>query len=486
MSTSSASGATQLIQRMDIYVAGKWVPSSGTGGIDVIDPATEEVVGTVAEGTADDVDRAVAAAAGAFSAWSATAKEERVDYLVAIANGLADREDELARLIAREVGTPLRQSVRSQVGGSIQQVRDAAEVLRNYDFDSSVGSAIIAREPIGVVAAITPWNFPLSQVVFKVAPALAAGCTIVVKPSEVAPLSLYVLAEVCGAVGLPPGVFNLVSGYGPVVGEALATHPDVDMVTFTGSTHAGKRVSELASKSVKRVTLELGGKSPNVLLDDADFATAIQDGVQDAFFNTGQTCSALTRMLVPRSRLAEAEEIALEATKEIAVVNPFEDVDRYSIGPVVNRTQYERVRRCIDIGIEEGARLITGGAQRPEGFDRGYFVRPTIFSDVRTNMTIAREEIFGPVLSIMPYDTDEDAIDIANDSMYGLAGGVWSSDPERATRVARKLRVGMVRINGGGYGTGVPFGGYRQSGNGRENGVFGLEEFLEIKAMLHS
>jgi acyl-CoA reductase-like NAD-dependent aldehyde dehydrogenase len=344
-----------------------------------------------------------------------------------------------------------------------------------------VGNSLIVREPIGVVGAITPWNYPLHQIAAKVAPALAAGCTVVLKPSEVAPLNAFVLAEVFEEIGLPAGVFNLVTGVGPVVGEAIAAHTDVDMVSFTGSTRAGKRVSEVASGTVKRVALELGGKSANVILDDADLAKAIPDGVAKCFLNSGQTCSALTRMLVPRERLSEVEDLAVAAAEAFTPGDPFEPSSR--LGPLVSGAQRDRVRNFIDKGVGEGATLLTGGVEAPEGLSAGFFIRPTVFSSVTRDMTIARDEIFGPVLSIIPYDTEEEAIDIANDSEYGLAGGVWSGDPERAKAVARQLRTGQVEVNGGGFNPLAPFGGYKQSGNGREYGSFGLEEFLEVKAM---
>jgi len=356
-----------------------------------------------------------------------------------------------------------------------------AAMLADYAFEERVGNSLVVREPIGVVAAITPWNYPLEQVVRKVAPALAAGCTIVVKPSEVAPLAAFLLADVLDEVGLPAGVFNLVTGYGQVVGEALAGHRDVDMVSFTGSTQAGRRVSEIASRTVKRVALELGGKSANVILADADFTKAVKVGVANAFLNSGQTCTAWTRMLVPADRHDEAVELATAAAAAYTVGDPTDDATR--LGPVVSSAQLARVRGYIEKGIDEGARLMTGGAELPEGLEHGYFVRPTVFAGVRRDMTIAQEEIFGPVLSILPYDDEDEAVDIANSTIYGLAGAVWSGDEEHAVVVARRLRTGQVDINGGKFNPVAPFGGYKQSGNGRELGTFGLDEFLEVKSL---
>jgi aldehyde dehydrogenase (NAD+)/betaine-aldehyde dehydrogenase len=356
-----------------------------------------------------------------------------------------------------------------------------AQVTADFTWEQTVGNSLIVREPIGVVGAITPWNYPLHQIAAKVAPALAAGCTVVLKPSEVAPLNAFVLAEIFEEVGVPAGVFNLVTGFGPVVGEALAAHPDVDMVSFTGSTRAGRRVSEVAAATVKRVALELGGKSANVILDDADLATAVPDGVGKCYFNSGQTCSALTRMLVPRHRLDEVEELARTTAESFSAGDPFDGETR--LGPLVSAAQRDRVRNYIDKGVGEGATLLTGGLEAPEGADRGFFVRPTVFTSVTRDMTIAREEIFGPVLVIIPYDSEDEAVEIANDTDYGLAGGVWSGDPERAKAVARRLRTGQVEVNGGGFNPMAPFGGYKQSGNGREFGAFGLEEYLEVKAM---
>jgi aldehyde dehydrogenase (NAD+) len=464
-----------------IYIDGAWVPSSGSGRIDVVNSTTEEVMGRIPDGTPEDVDRAVAAAKAAFPAWSATSREERGKFLQRITEGLQARMMDIANTVAGEVGMPINLSMMIQAGLPTMTFGSMAQIVDTFPFEEQVGSSLVVREPVGVVGCITPWNYPLHQIAAKVAPALAAGCTVVLKPSEVAPLNAFILAEIIDEVGLPAGVFNLVTGTGPVVGEAIAAHPDVDMVSFTGSTRAGKRVAELAAQSVKRVALELGGKSPNVILDDADFERAVADGVGKCYLNSGQTCSALTRMLVPRARLAEAEEIAARTAETYTVGDPLADGTR--LGPLVSAAQRDRVRGYIRKGIEEGAKLVTGGAEQPEGLAKGFFVRPTVFSDVRTDMTIAQEEIFGPVLSILPYDTEEEAIAIANDTIYGLAGGVWSGDPERAKRVARQLRTGQVEVNGGSFNPLAPFGGYKQSGNGRELGKFGLEEFLEVKSL---
>ncbi len=474
-------GTSQPIVRDRLYIGGEWVPSTGTGTIDVIDSTTEEVMGSIPEGSTKDVDLAVAAARAAFPAWSATPVEKRTELLTQVSQALATRMDDLAHLITREVGMPLMLSQLVQVGLPMTTFGSMAQVAADFTWEQTVGNSLIVREPIGVVGAITPWNYPLHQIAAKVAPALAAGCTVVLKPSEVAPLNAFVLAEVFEEIGLPAGVFNLVTGVGPVVGEAIAAHTDVDMVSFTGSTRAGKRVSEVASGTVKRVALELGGKSANVILDDADLAKAVPDGVAKCFLNSGQTCSALTRMLVPRERLSEVEDLALAAAEAFTPGDPFEPSSR--LGPLVSAAQRDRVRNFIDKGVGEGATLLTGGVEAPEGLSAGFFIRPTVFSSVTRDMTIARDEIFGPVLSIIPYDTEEEAIDIANDSEYGLAGGVWSGDPERAKAVARQLRTGQVEVNGGGFNPLAPFGGYKQSGNGREYGSFGLEEFLEVKAM---
>ncbi len=468
--------------RDQLYVGGAWVEPDGDGTLEVIEASTEQPLGTIPAGTAADARRAVAAARGAFDAWAATPVAERQRLLRAVADGLEARADEIAATVTAEVGMPLRLSRIIQAGLPIASFRMAADLLDEVALEEEAGTALIVREPVGVVGAITPWNYPLHQVACKVAPALAAGCTVVLKPSEVAPLSAFILAEVVDEVGLPAGVFNLVTGTGPVVGEAIASDPNVDMVSFTGSTRAGKRVSELASASVKRVALELGGKSPYVILDDADLAQAVPNGVAKAFLNSGQTCSALTRMLVPRERLAEAEQIAAATAEAFAPADP--TGDRTGIGPLVSDVQRERVRGYIRKGVEEGARLVTGGAEAPEDLPSGFYVRPTVFSDVTPEMTIAQEEIFGPVLVLIPYDDEEQAIAIANDTIYGLAAGVWSSDPDRATRVARRLRAGQIEVNGGAFDLRAPFGGFKQSGNGRENGRFGLEEYLEAKALL--
>ncbi len=469
------------IVRDRLYIGGEWVEPSGTKTLEVVNSTTEEVMGTIPEGNAKDVDRAVGAARAAFEGWSQTPVEQRAELLGAIAMGLEERAEEIAGLVARELGMPLALSMMIQAGLPRMSFASMPEILAETPLEEMVGNSLVVREPVGVVGCITPWNYPLHQISAKVAPALAAGCTVVLKPSEVTPLNAFILAEICEAVGLTAGVFNLVTGVGPVVGEAITAHPEVDMVSFTGSTGAGRRVSEVAAKTVKRVALELGGKSPNVILEDADLQKAVVDGVSKCFLNSGQTCSALTRMLVPRSRLEEAEAIAAAVADQATVGDPFDPETK--LGPLVSDVQRERVRGYIEKGVEEGAKLVTGGAEPPEGHERGFFVRPTVFSEVTRDMTIAQEEIFGPVLAIMPYDDEDDAIGIANDSIYGLAGGVWSSDPEHAKRVARRIRTGQVEINGAAFNPLAPFGGYKQSGHGRELGKFGLEEFLEVKAM---
>ncbi len=462
-----------------LYIDGSWVAPAGSDTLDVIDSTTEEVFATIPAGIPADIDRAVAAARAAFPSWSEEPAPERGKLLRRVAEELEARRDEIAEVITHEVGMPKGQSAAIQVGTGISAFSTASELASTFEFEDT-SNGLVVREPIGVVGCITPWNYPLNQIGAKVAYALAAGCTVVLKPSEVAPVNAFILAEIIDDIGFPAGVFNLVTGVGPVVGEALAAHPDVDMVSFTGSTRVGRRVAELASQSIKKIALELGGKSPNVLLDDADFPAAVAAGVGAAYANSGQTCSALTRMIVPRSRLAEVEQIARETAESYTVGDPFADGTR--LGPLVSSVQRDRVRGYIEQGIDEGAELVTGGPEAPDGLDTGYFVKPTVFSNVKPDMTIAQEEIFGPVLSIIPYDTEEEAIEIANDTVYGLAAAVSGSD-ERAQRVAKKIRAGQVRVNAGRGGGGAPFGGYKQSGLGREHGKYGLEEFLEVKAL---
>jgi aldehyde dehydrogenase (NAD+) len=468
----------------ELYIDGAWVSPSGSGTIDVIDSVTEQVMGRIPEGGADDVDRAVRAARAAFETWSATTPEERAKYLTRIGEALGARMDELATVISRETGMAKWLSQVVQVGLPINSFSQAAQLAESFQWEEEVGNSLIVREPIGVVGCITPWNYPLHQIAAKVAYALAAGCTVVLKPSEVAPLDAFLLAEIIDEVELPAGVFNLVTGYGPVVGEALSAHPEVDMMSFTGSTRAGRRVAQVGAETVKKVALELGGKSANILLDDLDdeaFAKAVADGVGKCFLNSGQTCSALTRMLVPRSRLAEAEAIAGATADSMVVGDPF--AEGVHLGPLASAAQCDRVQQYIATGLDEGAKLVAGGAGGPEGVSEGFYVRPTVFSEVRPDMAIAQEEIFGPVLSILPYEDEDDAVRIANGVVYGLAGGVWSTDPARAERVARRLRTGQVEINGGAFNPNAPFGGYKQSGIGREYGRFGFEEFLEVKSL---
>jgi aldehyde dehydrogenase (NAD+) len=462
----------------ELYIDGGW--RKAAGAIDVLSASTEEVIGAIPEGTSQDVNAAVDAARRAFPAWSETAAAERADWLDKIADALKERTEQIARTIAMEVGSPISIATSIQAGLPVVVTSSYAKLAREANFEQEIGNSLVVREAAGVAGAITPWNYPLHQIMAKVAPALAAGCTVVLKPSELAPLNAMLLAEACIAIGLPAGVLNIVTGYGPVVGEAIASHPQVDMVSFTGSVRAGKRVAALASETIKRVTLELGGKSACVILDDAPFEKAISSGARNAMLNSGQTCSAWTRMLVPRSRQQEAMDLAATAVNGLKIGDPLDASTR--LGPLISSTQRERVEGYIAKGKSEGAKLIAGGA-RPEAFSKGYFVQPTVFADVQSKMTIAQEEIFGPVLSILPYDSEAEAVEIANDTIYGLAGGVWSADPERAMTVARKMRTGQVDINGGRYNPLAPFGGYKQSGIGRELGAFGLEEYLQVKSI---
>ncbi|MDG2904346.1 MAG: aldehyde dehydrogenase family protein [Acidimicrobiales bacterium] len=465
--------------RQQIYVGGNWVDSAGDGSIDVVNPSNEEVIGSVPDGVGADVDAAVAAAREAFSGWAATPLEERLGYIEKLAGQLGARSEEIGGLISREVGMPGKMSVMIQAGLPAGTTASVPATAREFPFEETLGRSLVTREPVGVVGCITPWNYPLHQIMAKIAPAMAVGCTVVLKPSEVAPLNAFVLADIIDELGFPAGVFNLVSGVGPVVGEAIAAHPDVDMVSFTGSTRAGTRVAEVAAANVTRVHQELGGKSANIVLDDADFAAAIPSAVGACYLNSGQTCSALTRLLVPADRMDEAAELAAQAAAGFTV-GPADD-EGSRLGPLVSQTQWDRVQGYIQAGIDEGATLVTGGTGKPEGLDAGYYVKPTVFANVDNSMSIARDEIFGPVLSIIGYDSEEDAIRIANDSDYGLSGGVWSSDNDRALAVAKQLRTGEVDMNGSFLNTDAPFGGYKKSGNGRELGRFGLSEFVEAK-----
>src|SRR5881628_1811138 len=471
-----------MLVRDKFFIDGQWVAPYAKETIDVHNAGTGEVMGRVPAGTEKDIDAAVAAARNALDPWTSSGAEKRAEYLEKISAALKARTDELAKTIAQEVGMPLKLAGRIQAGLPIANFANFARLLKDFVFEERVGNSLVVREPVGVVAAITPWNYPLHQIALKVAPSLAAGCTVVLKPSEVAPFNAFVLAEAIEAAGLPQGVFNLVSGFGTPAGEALVKHPGVDMISFTGSTRAGKRISELAAQSVKRVALELGGKSASVILDDADLAAAVKGTVNGCYLNSGQTCTALTRMLVPDSLYPEAARLAAEAAKGFAVGDPLAESTR--LGPLTSQAQLERVRGYIKKGIAEGAELLAGGAEAPEGAPAGgYYVKPTVFGKVKNDMTIAQEEIFGPVLSIIPYRDEEDAVRIANDSPYGLAGAVWSKDEARAQRVARRIRAGQVDVNGGAFNMNAPFGGFKQSGHGREAGVYGLEEFLEYKSL---
>lgn len=467
---------------MQFYINGEWVDPVDPKSLDVINPATEEVIGKIAMGNSQDVDKAVAAAKEAFESFSQTTKEERLALMGKILEVYQSRYDEIAETISSEMGAPLWLSKAAQAATGAGHFGTFMEVLKNYNFDEDKGTTRLRKEPVGVCGLITPWNWPINQIACKVAPALAAGCTMVLKPSEVSPLNAVIFAEVLHEAGVPAGVFNLVNGDGLSVGEAMSSHPDIDMMSFTGSTRAGVAVAKASADTVKRVSQELGGKSANIILDDADFNQSVAGGVTGCFMNSGQSCNAPTRMLVPADRQDEAVAIA-KATAEATVVGDPKEVAAGGIGPVVSEVQFNKIQGLIEKGIEEGATLIAGGPGKPEGFNAGYYVKPTIFSDVSNDMTIAREEIFGPVLSILPYKDEDDAISIANDTEYGLSGYV-SGSQEKAQKFAEKFRSGNVHVNGAGPDFNAPFGGYKKSGNGREWGDLGFEEFLEIKAIL--
>ncbi len=467
--------------RDKLYINGEWVASSGNGFLDVENPATERIIGQIPEGTAEDAQAAVLAARNAAEKWAFSSSEERGILLTKLQHGLNTRYEELASVICSELGMPLKLSRRIQVGLPLAVLESYVRLLGNYSFEERIGNSLVIKEPVGVTACITPWNFPLHQAIAKLAPALAAGCTVVLKPSELAPLSSFILAEIIHDAGLPAGVFNLVTGNGKIVGETLASDPEVDMVSFTGSTNAGKRVAELAAQTVKRVALELGGKSAAIILDDADLPAAVKGTVAGCFLNSGQTCNALSRMLVPRHLYEHAAWLAVEAARSYQVGDPLAEQTR--LGPLVSHKQRERVRDYIRRGLTEGADILCGGPEAPEGLYFGFYIKPTIFGNVRSDMTIAREEIFGPVLTILTYKDEDDAIRIANDTIYGLAGAVWSADQDRAIQVARRIRTGQVDINGGCFNIHTPFGGRRQSGYGCELGRYGLEEYLAEKTL---
>jgi len=464
------------------YINGEWVEPTSPNDFDVLNPATEEVCATISLGNETDVDQAVAAAKAAFETFSQTSVEERIALLERIAEVYQSRIGDMAEAIRLEMGAPISLASTAQAYAGLGHIMEAAKVLKTFTFDEQLGEHRVVKEPIGVCGLITPWNWPVNQVSCKVAPALAVGCTMVLKPSEVAPLSSYLYAEILHEAGVPAGVFNLVNGDGPTVGTALSVHPDVDMMSFTGSTRAGSLVAQNAAPTVKRVTQELGGKSPNIILDDADLGAAVTRGVLHMYHNTGQSCNAPSRMLVPRAKLAEAEAIATAVTADMVVIGDTAE-EATTMGPVVSKVQWDKIQGLIGKGIDEGAKLVCGGLGLPDGIERGYYVKPTVFSEVNNDMTVAREEIFGPVLVMIPYDTEEEAIRIANDTPYGLAGYVQSEDIERARKVASRIRAGNIHLNGASGGTDVPFGGFKQSGNGREWGAHGFTDYLEIKAI---
>jgi aldehyde dehydrogenase (NAD+) len=467
--------------KLQFYINGSWVDSESNEKIEVINPANEEIIGHVTAGTKGDIDKAVLAAFEAFSSFQYTSKEERIELLNNIISEYENRYDDFVQAITEEMGAPLWLSEKAQASTGIKNIHETLDALKDYQFEKPEGDYTLIKEPIGVIGMITPWNWPMNQITTKVSAALAAGCTMVLKPSEISPYCAMLLAEVFDKAGVPGGVFNVVNGYGPTVGAALSEHPDVAMMSFTGSTRAGIAVAQASAVSVKRVHQELGGKSSNIILDDvADLEKSVRGGAGHCFLNSGQSCNAPTKMLVSAQNYDKAVEVAVQTANSTTVGDP---QGEYRIGPIANKAQYEKILRMIEIGIEEGARLVAGGIEKPEGYEKGYYIKPTVFADVTSDMTIAKEEIFGPVLSIIKYENEDEAIDIANDTEYGLAGYV-QGEPEHAKEVARKIRAGQVIINGGARGTGAPFGGYKASGNGREHGLHGLEECLETKAVI--
>ena len=467
--------------KLQFYINGSWVDSESNEKIEVINPANEEIIGHVTAGTKGDIDRAVEAAFQAFSSFQYTSKEERIELLNNIISEYENRYDDFVQAITEEMGAPLWLSEKAQASTGIKNIHETLDALKDYQFEKPEGDYTLIKEPIGVIGMITPWNWPMNQITTKVSAALAAGCTMVLKPSEISPYCAMLLAEVFDKAGVPGGVFNVVNGYGPTVGAALSEHSDVAMMSFTGSTRAGIAVAQASAVSVKRVHQELGGKSSNIILDDvADLEKSVRGGAGHCFLNSGQSCNAPTKMLVSAQNYDKAVEVAVQTANSTTVGDP---QGEYRIGPIANKAQYEKILRMIEIGIEEGARLVAGGIEKPEGYEKGYYIKPTVFADVTNDMTIAKEEIFGPVLSIIKYENEDEAIEIANDTEYGLAGYV-QGEPEHAKEVARKIRAGQVIINGGARGTGAPFGGYKASGNGREHGLHGLEECLETKAVI--
>ena len=468
-------------EKLQFYINGAWVESDSSERIEVINPANEELVGHVTAGTAADIDKAVQAANKAFKTYQDTSKDDRIELLNNIITEYENRYDDFVQTITEEMGAPIWLSEKAQASTGIKNLHETLDALKEYQFEKKEGDYTLIREPIGVIGMITPWNWPMNQITTKVSAALAAGCTMVLKPSEISPYCAMLLAEVFDKAGVPNGVFNVVNGYGPTVGAALSDHPDVAMMSFTGSTRAGIAVAQASAVSVKRVHQELGGKSSNIILDDvADLEKSVRGGAGHCFLNSGQSCNAPTKMLVSANNYDKAVEIAAQTANSTTVGDP---QGEYRIGPIANKAQYEKIIRMIEIGIEEGATLVAGGIEKPEGYDKGYYVKPTVFANVTSDMTIAKEEIFGPVLVILKYKSEDEAIEIANDTEYGLAGYV-QGEAAHANKVARKIRAGQVIINGGARGTGAPFGGYKSSGNGREHGVHGLEECLETKAVI--